>query len=105
MSSISSNARYLQQAKAENRLQEIQDSKFAPNFNTPTAPSYPPESNPRLRTSLPANLVLQPDSLRQFYNVSMPQYRMNPLPASSNAQLGAAIQSNGLPSTPAPLVK
>ena len=97
MPSIKQNAEFFQRAKELGAIEPIQrDVQQNVQINTariPNIPTYPSEPNPRLRSPMPANLVLQPDSTRQFFNPSTPQSRlMLPTPASS-AYLGAAIQS------------
>lgn len=92
MPSIANNAAYLQSMKDGGNLKEI-EPKISISSNFPAPPSYPNEPNPRLRTPMPAGTILQPDTVRQFFNSSIPQSRLFPQTASGSSGVGAAIQS------------
>ena len=91
MPSANQNAELLQKLKAANLLSAVTPLLGStPAAPTPTAPAYPNEPNPRLRTPMPASTVFQPDVQRQFLNPAIPQTRIMPQTASANPIAGAA---------------
>lgn len=96
MPSIRQNADFLQKAKDAGAITPIPSPQLADMqqiSRIPNVPTYPQEPNARLRSPMPANLTLQPDSTRQFFNPAIPQTRLiNPIPSSS-AYIGSAIIS------------
>src|ERR1700730_7756796 len=72
--------------------------QISPSLLTPTgnmAGVYPeyPARNPYLRTTLPPQMMSEPDRLQQFYNPSTKQNRSVPLPLASNPAIGASAKS------------
>lgn len=93
MPSIKQSADFLKRAKEENQLEPVASPIRVPEGYTPDAPTYPEAPNSRLRSPMPANLVLQPDSQRQWFNPSTPQTRLLSPTLASSPFNGSAIQS------------
>lgn len=62
----------------------------------PLPVSFPPSPNPALRTPMPKTTVLEPDTVRQFFNPATPQTRVPPLPPASNPNIGAQAASQSI---------
>lgn len=96
MPSIKQNAEFFQKAKEAGAIEPAPaktQAQIPQDMRVPNVPTYPSEPNPRLRSPMPGNLVLQPDSTRQYFNAAIPQSRLLLPTPSSSAYLGAAIQS------------
>lgn len=93
MPSIRAAVEYLQAMKDAGKLEPMESLTSVHADRFPSPPSYPNEPNPRLRTPMPASAVLQPDTVRQFFNSSVPQTRLLPTTPSLNMGIGAAIES------------
>lgn len=100
MPSIKQSAEFLQRAKDAGALQPVPSPvQVTQQMHAPDVPTYPEAPNSRLRSPLPANLVQQPDSQRQWFNPSISQVRLvAPTPASSPFA-NSAIQSQIAQST------
>lgn len=92
MPSIKQTSEYLQRAKDEGKLKPIPSPAHIQS-HAPDQPSYPEAPNSRLRSPLPAVLVQQPDSQRQWFNSSIPQTRLLAPTLSMSPFAGSAIQS------------
>lgn len=94
MPSIKQTSEYLQRAKDEGKIKPIPSPVpgISPS-HAPDQPSYPEAPNSRLRSPLPAVLVQQPDSQRQWFNASVPQTRLLAPTLSMSPFAGSAIQS------------
>src|SRR5260221_7321514 len=58
----------------------------------PGLPTYPASPNPLLRSPIPSDQQLQPDTLRQFYKSGSSQYRIIPLPTAAKATVNATAK-------------
>lgn len=58
----------------------------------PGVPVYPPSPNPYLRSPIPSDQVLQPDTLRHFYQRGVSQYRIIPLPTAAKATINSTVK-------------
>lgn len=59
----------------------------------PPPPDLAPQLNPLLRTTLPASVIRDSDTTRQFYSQAVPQIRVLTPQAASNPQINATAQS------------
>jgi hypothetical protein len=64
----------------------------ASNLAAPPFQVYPPSPDPFLRTPIPPSQWLQPDSLRQFYQLGNPQNRVAPLGANAQAAINSTAK-------------
>src|SRR5882757_3519807 len=67
-------------------------SPAAASVAAPPLQVYPPSPDPFLRTPLPPTQWLQPDNLRQFYQLGNPQNRVGPLGANAQAAINSTAQ-------------
>src|SRR5258708_26814841 len=78
------------------RAVESGQLKLVPPAAPPTSypvPDLAPQLNPLLRTTMPASVLRDSDTTRQFYTNAIPQIRVLAPQAASNAQINATAQS------------